>query len=134
MIGQALTNLIKNAGEAIETYVEKGAVSGFFPQIKVRLAVVSDGVLIQISDNGIGLPPDREKLFEPYVTTREKGTGLGLSIVKKIIEEHGGSLHLEDAEPFTENAHRGARAVIRLPRDGKESTDRTIGSAAQGEK
>jgi two-component system nitrogen regulation sensor histidine kinase NtrY len=71
---------------------------------------------IRIMDNGIGLPPDRARLFEPYVTTREKGTGLGLPIVKKIIEEHGGSLALQDAPAFDENAHHGAMAVIRLPR------------------
>ena len=68
-----------------------------------------------MADNGIGLPEDRAKLFEPYVTTRDKGTGLGLPIVKKIIEEHGGSLALEDAPPFSDGAHQGAMAVIRLP-------------------
>jgi two-component system nitrogen regulation sensor histidine kinase NtrY len=71
--------------------------------------------LITISDNGIGLPADRARLFEPYVTTREKGTGLGLPIVKKIIEEHGGTLLLTDADPFEPGARRGARAEIRLP-------------------
>ena len=55
---------------------------------------------MEISDNGIGLPQDRSRLFEPYVTTREKGTGLGLAIVKKIVEEHGGVLKLEDSIPF----------------------------------
>ena len=71
---------------------------------------------IRIMDNGIGLPPDRARLFEPYVTTREKGTGLGLPIVKKIIEEHGGTLILQDAPVFEGNAHQGAMAVIQLPR------------------
>ena len=66
-------------------------------------------------DNGIGLPEDRARLFEPYVTTRDKGTGLGLPIVKKIIEEHGGSLALEDAPVFDGATHAGAMAVIRLP-------------------
>ena len=75
-----------------------------------------DLVTIRIADNGIGLPEDGARLFEPYVTTREKGTGLGLSIVKKIIEEHGGTLILTDADPFEEGAHRGAMAEIRLPR------------------
>ncbi len=54
----------------------------------------------RIADNGIGLPEDRARLFEPYVTTRDKGTGLGLPIVKKIIEEHGGTLRLPDAPVF----------------------------------
>jgi two-component system nitrogen regulation sensor histidine kinase NtrY len=78
--------------------------------------VSPDEVVIRISDNGIGLPPDRARLFEPYVTTREKGTGLGLPIVKKIIEEHGGTLALLDAEIFEGNGHAGAMAEIRLPR------------------
>ncbi|WP_420858856.1 ATP-binding protein [Marivivens marinus] len=115
MIGQALTNLIKNAGEAIETLYEKGAPDGHEPEIRVTLGTGDGSARITISDNGIGLPEDRARLFEPYVTTRDKGTGLGLPIVKKIIEEHGGSLTLEDAAPFAEGAHRGAMAVIELP-------------------
>ncbi|MEM7732264.1 MAG: PAS domain-containing sensor histidine kinase [Pseudomonadota bacterium] len=115
MISQALTNLIKNAGEAIESLTAKGAPEGHAPQVHVTSRVEKDAAIIEISDNGIGLPEDRSRLFEPYVTTREKGTGLGLPIVKKIIEEHGGSLSLEDADPFEEGAQRGAKAVIRLP-------------------
>jgi two-component system nitrogen regulation sensor histidine kinase NtrY len=116
MIGQALTNLIKNAGEAIESLIEKGAPVGFSGQIRVAMHARDDQVEITISDNGIGLPPDRARLFEPYVTTREKGTGLGLPIVKKIIEEHGGSLILTDAAAFQPGAHLGAMATITLPR------------------
>ena len=70
---------------------------------------------IRIRDNGIGLPEDRVRLFEPYVTTREKGTGLGLPIVKKIIEEHGGTLKLKDAPPLDDTGQIGAEAEIRLP-------------------
>lgn len=116
MIGQALTNLIKNAGEAIESYQDAGAHEGHAPQIKLQVSARDKDVEITISDNGIGLPTDRARLFEPYVTTRAKGTGLGLPIVKKIIEEHGGSLTLRDAEPFDDSGHRGAKAVINLPR------------------
>jgi two-component system, NtrC family, nitrogen regulation sensor histidine kinase NtrY len=116
MIGQALTNLMKNAGEAIETYQEKGAQAGFVPEIRISLGVTETEAVIRIMDNGTGLPPDRARLFEPYVTTREKGTGLGLPIVKKIIEEHGGSLTLLDAPVFDGNDHPGAMAEIRLPR------------------
>ncbi|SNX73710.1 two-component system nitrogen regulation sensor histidine kinase NtrY [Cereibacter ovatus] len=115
MIGQALTNLIKNAGEAIEARAPT-APSGWQPEIRVSLATDDEQALIRIADNGTGLPQDRTRLFEPYVTTREKGTGLGLPIVKKIIEEHGGSLTLTDAEPFAADGHRGALAEIRLPR------------------
>ncbi len=116
MISQAVTNLIKNAGEAIESLKEKGAPGGYVPQVRVAMQANDELIEIRIADNGIGLPEDRARLFEPYVTTREKGTGLGLSIVKKIIEEHGGTLTLTDAESFEEGAHRGAMAEIRLPR------------------
>ena len=116
MIGQAFTNLIKNAGEAIESYHEKRAAEGFVPEVRVTLSADDSEAVIRIMDNGTGLPPDRARLFEPYVTTREKGTGLGLPIVKKIIEEHGGTLALLDAPVFDGNDHAGALAEIRLPR------------------
>jgi two-component system nitrogen regulation sensor histidine kinase NtrY len=127
MIGQALTNLIKNAGESIETLREKGAPVGFVPEVRVGMILNESEALITIADNGTGLPLDRARLFEPYVTTRDKGTGLGLPIVKKIIEEHGGVLSLEDAPIFEGNAHIGAMAVIRLPREprGKRSGKNT---------
>lgn len=115
MIGQALTNLIKNAGEAIESLSEKGTPEGHAPRIEVKLSVAQDRAIITIADNGIGLPDDRARLFEPYVTTRNEGTGLGLPIVKKIIEEHGGNLSLEDAPVFDGQSHSGAMAVISLP-------------------
>ncbi|SLN38132.1 Sensor histidine kinase YycG [Falsiruegeria litorea R37] len=117
MLSQALTNLIKNAGEAIETLKEKGSPENLEPQIHVSLSEGDSGIVITIADNGIGLPEDRARLFEPYVTTRDEGTGLGLPIVKKIIEEHGGSLTLEDAPVFDGQDHFGAMAVIRLLRD-----------------
>ncbi len=118
MISQALTNLIKNAGEAIVSLQEKGAPEGFEPQIRVSCTQDDGNVEIRIADNGIGLPEDRARLFEPYVTTRDKGTGLGLPIVKKIIEEHGGTLVLEDAPVFDGSAHAGAMAIVRLPISG----------------
>ncbi|WP_245216248.1 sensor histidine kinase [Sagittula salina] len=115
MIGQAFTNLLKNAGEATESLIAKGPPEGYAPEVRVSAEVDGAEALIHIMDNGVGLPEDRARLFEPYVTTRSEGTGLGLPIVRKIIEEHGGTLNLEDAPPFTEGAHRGAMAVIRLP-------------------
>jgi two-component system nitrogen regulation sensor histidine kinase NtrY len=129
MISQALTNLIKNAGEAIETLQEKGVPDGFVPEIHVSLVRDVDQAVVRIADNGIGLPEDRARLFEPYVTTRDKGTGLGLPIVKKIIEEHGGQLALLDAPVFDNNSDAGAMAEVRLPltqqavavRESKES-------------
>jgi two-component system nitrogen regulation sensor histidine kinase NtrY len=115
MIGQALTNLIKNAGEAIETHREKTGNPDYVGQVRVSLEAGDELATIRIADNGTGLPPDRAKLFEPYVTTRNEGTGLGLPIVKKIIEEHGGTLRLDDAPPFEEGAQIGAEAIIQLP-------------------
>ena len=131
MMSQALTNLIKNAGEAIETLQEKGAPADLVPQVRVVVSVESDAVVIRISDNGIGLPEDRARLFEPYVTTREKGTGLGLPIVKKIIEEHGGTLTLSDAEVFEGQSHAGAMAEIRLPRSPRPARPRGARAAAR---
>ncbi len=127
MIGQALTNLIKNAGEATETRREKLGAD-FTPAIHVKALQDGQHAVITIADNGIGLPEDRAKLFEPYVTTRDSGTGLGLPIVKKIIEEHGGTLMLEDAPLFDADDHAGAMAVIRLPlaeKDQKIDTEKS---------
>jgi two-component system nitrogen regulation sensor histidine kinase NtrY len=115
MIGQAMTNLIKNAGEAIEEKRRKSQDPAFVAEIRVSLEASDGTSVIRIADNGTGLPPDRSRLFEPYVTTREKGTGLGLPIVKKIIEEHGGTLVLTDAPVFEGNPTAGAMAEIRLP-------------------
>ncbi|MEH7826929.1 PAS domain-containing sensor histidine kinase [Gemmobacter sp. JM10B15] len=133
MIGQALTNLIKNAGEAIEGLHEKGAPDGYAPEIRITCQPGAEDVTITIADNGIGLPTDRSRLFEPYVTTREKGTGLGLPIVKKIIEEHGGSLILTDAPQFEGNAHAGALAEIRLPRAPRIKGRRAAATGGQGD-
>ena len=125
MISQALTNLIKNAGEAIESYREKGAPDGLVAEVRITLEIQGETCVIRIMDNGIGLPADRARLFEPYVTTRDKGTGLGLPIVKKIIEEHGGTLALLDAPMFEGNDHFGAMAEITLPVLQAEHTEPT---------
>ena len=89
--GQAMTNVLKNAVEAIETRA-KIEEAGYRGKVSVTMELVGDLVEIQVTDNGIGLPQDRERIVEPYVTTREKGTGLGLAIVNKIVEEHGGDM------------------------------------------
>jgi len=116
MLTQALTNLLKNAGEAIDGFVESGrAPEGFIRRIQLVMQRAEDRVIVTIADNGTGLPEDRARLFEPYVTTRANGTGLGLPIVKKIIEEHGGTLTLSDASIMEGCAHHGALAEIRLP-------------------
>ncbi|WP_112309570.1 sensor histidine kinase NtrY-like [Pseudogemmobacter bohemicus] len=130
MISQALTNLIKNAGEATESHIENGAVEGYHPQIRITLVSDEAESVIRIMDNGTGLPEDRARLFEPYVTTRAKGTGLGLPIVRKIIEEHGGTLALTDAPVFAGEDHAGAMAEIRLPRLNRRRMGRNM--APQG--
>ena len=136
MMSQALMNLIKNASEAIDTYIEKFGNASYEPEIFITLNSQDNLVILQIMDNGIGLPPDRGHLFEPYVTTREKGTGLGLSIVKKIIEEHGGTLNLQDAPIFASTRamgqiHFGAMVEIRLPSAAKAKSIKIPPSEAQ---
>ena len=116
LINQAITNILKNAGEAIETRKSKHAHLEAKGVINVQIKENAEIIEIKISDNGIGLPQDRSRLFEPYVTTREKGTGLGLAIVKKIVEEHGGVLKLEDSAPFENSNIIGALVSIDLPK------------------
>ncbi|MFB9224447.1 sensor histidine kinase NtrY-like [Paracoccus cavernae] len=111
MMMQVFTNLLKNAGEAVDEFAPE-APDGWQPAIRVDMAVTPDHVSVRIIDNGPGLPEDRSRLFEPYVTLKQGGTGLGLPIVKKIVEEHGGSLVLTDAP----EGH-GAMAEVRLLRE-----------------
>jgi len=115
MISQALINLVKNAGESIASRMSKGNSPNVLGQIKVIAKLSGSFLKVSIFDNGLGLPEDRVRLFEPYVTTRENGTGLGLAIVKKIIEEHGGTFRLEDAPPYQNSGIVGAAAIIELP-------------------
>ncbi|WP_419808199.1 ATP-binding protein [Sphingomonas sp.] len=102
-IGQALTNLVKNAAEAIEA---TGRGEG---EVALTLRAAAARVIIEVSDNGTGLPADRDRIVEPYVTTRARGTGLGLAIVKKIVEEHIGTMTLSDG--------RGGGTVVTLSFD-----------------
>jgi two-component system nitrogen regulation sensor histidine kinase NtrY len=95
-LSQALTNVVKNAVEAIETRRNRGEHSLAGDRIEVRLKSDGDQLVIDVMDTGIGLPEDRERLTEPYMTTRVRGTGLGLAIVKKIVEEHRGEIAFLD--------------------------------------
>jgi two-component system nitrogen regulation sensor histidine kinase NtrY len=95
-LGQALTNIVKNGVEAIAQKREEGRGGGE-ERIAIRVRDKGERLLVEIDDSGIGLPVDRGRLTEPYVTTRAKGTGLGLAIVKKIVEEHLGTLEFDDA-------------------------------------
>ncbi len=123
-IGQALTNLLKNAAEAIEGRDQKPGETLPKGAISISLVEQGDNVTVTIEDNGRGLPAEhRARLTEPYVTTRAKGTGLGLAIVKKIMEDHGGYLVLEDREGG------GARVSLVFRRTQAEAL-RTAGDGA----
>jgi two-component system nitrogen regulation sensor histidine kinase NtrY len=114
MMNQAFTNLLKNAAEAIDERLAKTPDSE--PgEIRVTMAAESDRLVIDITDNGTGLPDQPARLFEPYVTHRAKGTGLGLPIVKKITEEHDGTHELIPAPACAGGATPGACARIVLP-------------------
>jgi two-component system, NtrC family, nitrogen regulation sensor histidine kinase NtrY len=116
LISQALTNLIKNAAEAIAAVPAGELGKG---TIKVFAAREAGDIVIDVVDNGIGLPTEnRSRLLEPYVTTREKGTGLGLAIVGRIIEEHGGSIALHDAAEKIPG-QRGAWIRLRFAASGQ---------------
>ncbi len=108
--GQAMTNVLKNAVEAVEAR-QKQAAADFRGRVTLRIEDQDDAILVSITDNGVGLPQDRERIVEPYVTTREKGTGLGLAIVNKIVEEHGGEMTFASGEPD------GAVVTMRFARD-----------------
>ncbi|MEQ1769041.1 MAG: PAS domain-containing sensor histidine kinase [Devosia sp.] len=120
LISQVLTNLIKNAVEAIEG---AGLEAIKDPVIRVALTLEGEKARVSISDNGKGWPKEnRQRLLEPYITTREKGTGLGLAIVARIVEQHGGNVDLIDAEPDT-SGRVGACFTFTLPLKAAESDE-----------
>jgi two-component system, NtrC family, nitrogen regulation sensor histidine kinase NtrY len=119
-LGQALTNIIKNAVEAIQQRREEGGKSGK-DRVAVTLKATDTRICIDVADSGIGLPRERGRLTEPYMTTRAKGTGLGLAIVKKIVEEHFGNIEFDDAP--------GGGTLVRLVFDA-EALARLDGAAA----
>jgi len=108
--GQAMTNVLKNAAEAIEARGRDAEVD-YRGKIAVEVGADERQLTVRVSDNGIGLPQGGENIMEPYVTTREKGTGLGLAIVRKIVEEHGGDLN------FAAAPGGGTCATLRFARD-----------------
>ena len=116
LLSQAFGNLIKNAAEAIEAAERESGEKG---AILIRAARSGRDIVVDVIDNGKGLPREnRQRLLEPYTTTREKGTGLGLAIVKKIVEDHGGRLELHDAPA---DFHGGRGAMIRIVLPGTEA-------------
>ena len=119
LISQALTNIIKNATEAIEAVPPEELGKG---RIDVIAARENDDIVIDVIDNGIGLPKvSRARLLEPYVTTREKGTGLGLAIVGRVLEDHGGRIELHDAADIRPG-QRGAWMRLRFAVSGHAPT------------
>jgi two-component system nitrogen regulation sensor histidine kinase NtrY len=125
LISQALTNIVKNATEAVAAVppgeIDKG-------RITISAGHEGDDIVIDVIDNGIGLPKEnRNRLLEPYVTTREKGTGLGLAIVERILEEHGGRIELNDS-PAVATGGRGAWMRLRF------TADRTRGAPEKAQR
>ncbi|HSR72192.1 MAG TPA: PAS domain-containing sensor histidine kinase, partial [Kiloniellales bacterium] len=117
-VGRALTNLLQNAVDALEGRAGGQGSAPSPGQIAVRLYEADEHVVVEIEDNGPGLPKaERHRLTEPYVTTRLEGTGLGLAIVKKIMEDHGGRLILEDAPGG------GARVKLEFPASERTRRD-----------
>jgi two-component system, NtrC family, nitrogen regulation sensor histidine kinase NtrY len=129
LISQGLTNIIKNAGEAIAAVPADQLGKG-----RIVVSAQRDGtdIVIDVVDNGIGLPKEnRSRLLEPYVTTRDKGTGLGLAIVGKILEEHGGRIELHDAAEKVAG-QRGAWMRLRLAAEPPENVVNETKNSSSG--
>lgn len=131
LMTQAITNLVKNATESVESHAQsQDAEAAWTGLVEARLTTEDGRAIIEVIDNGAGFPKhNRMRLLEPYVTTKgHKGTGLGLAMVHKITEQHGGTLLLDDA-PLAPGRTSGARVRIILPllRSGK-SLDAAAGS------
>ena len=124
-LGQAMTNILKNAVEAVEARAAN-AEPDFRGKIAVEMASNETMLRVCVIDNGIGLPTERERITEPYMTTRERGTGLGLAIVHKIVDEHGGDLS------FSAMEGGGTRVTLRIARDplGKGDISSTTPTAS----
>ncbi len=135
LIGQAMTNLIKNACESVLAVADsKDKPEDFKGFVEVNVRREGESAIIEVIDNGLGLPKQgRARLLEPYVTTKgAKGTGLGLAIVLKILESHHGSLALEDA-PTAPGRSRGAMMRITLPLPREAVAPRSIPEAPRAE-
>lgn len=120
LLTQVFTNLIKNAAEAIDALKESHGQGRIIAALRPSVA----GVEVFVADNGIGFPEEaRQKLLEPYMTTREKGTGLGLAIVRKIVEDHGGVIVLDDAASYDPSMGKGAMVRLSFPQSPGNSGD-----------
>jgi len=121
LITQALTNIYKNAGESITRRLDNSGADDSDGVIETQISDTDDYINLTITDNGMGWPfPDKERLLEPYVTTRDSGTGLGLAIVMRIADDHGGTLKLHDRS----DAKPGAIINIKLPKGAVVGADK----------
>jgi two-component system nitrogen regulation sensor histidine kinase NtrY len=132
LLSQAITNILKNAVEAVQAVPEAdlAAGPGGKGRVDVRLVLEEGFAVIEVTDNGKGFPAEgRQRLLEPYMTTREGGTGLGLAIVSKVLEEHGGGIELNDNPEG-----RGGRVRMRVPREapGDPSRDTATQTTPEG--
>lgn len=135
LMSQAFINLIKNSAEAIESKEKNTKFKG---RIHIVAKKFADRCVIDFIDNGKGLPKEnRQRLLEPYMTTREKGTGLGLAIVRKILEDHGGQIELLDS-PLAQKEETGAMVRVTLPIkeqiEGRETPVEVTETAAEIDK
>ena len=122
LAGQALANILKNASESVSSRMDRDGAPG---AVRVKLSAIDGHAVIEVADNGLGWPlPNRERLTEPYMTTREKGTGLGLAIVKRVMEDHNGRLELD-----VPDAEQGA--VVRLVFPLADAADPAIRSVQE---
>jgi len=130
LVGQALTNILKNSVESVASRLEQDSKSGndtLEPgKIHVQVQQDSEKTIISVEDNGLGLPQEqKDRLMEPYVTTRAKGTGLGLAIVRRIMEDHGGTVRIADRSPI------GARAILTFSHAALEKRAELAKNAAE---
>jgi two-component system nitrogen regulation sensor histidine kinase NtrY len=132
LITQAITNLVKNAVEAVQSVADgPDRPKNYRGRVEIALRLDGERAVIEVIDNGVGLAKhNRMRLLEPYVTTKAKGTGLGLAIVQKVVEQHGGALALEDA-PARVGGKRGALVRLTLPIRRGEASAVTSPAAAE---
>ena len=110
---------MQNAVDAIQGHQAETPPNTVAGVVEIDVSNEDEQIVVSVSDNGIGLPPsERDRLTEPYVTTRERGTGLGLAIVRKIMEDHGGTIRLEDRD------NGGARVSLVFTTDANNTPDR----------
>jgi len=125
-LGQALSNVVKNAVEAIEARKSRGEHNLSGDRVELKLRRDEGQLIIDVMDTGVGLPEERERLTEPYMTTRVRGTGLGLAIVKKIVEEHLGEI------AFLDRSGGGTHVRIAFDADRLEAMESHEPDAAAG--